>query len=120
MDHTRAHPDDYNPPLASWYPLKFAAAEGFEEEIDAGRVNHWRHRSNDGVSPWKEGRAPMCAPVPCKFADKDITETLEWLERQAEYWSVLGGDDDLDILPLRRTETLIRRLAREAGYSFSP
>nr|WP_321511101.1 hypothetical protein [uncultured Celeribacter sp.] len=122
MDHTRSHPDDYSPPLANWYPLKFPVAIGFEEEIDAGAVNHWRHRRADGRSPWQKGRAPMSEPEPVKFADVDITETLDWIEGEIDLVSAVSDADgeEADYRPLRRAETLIRRLAREAGYRLTP
>lgn len=118
MDHMRAHPDDYNPPMANWYPLKFPVAVGFEEEIDAAAVNHWRHRRADGRSPWQKGRAPMSQPE--KFADAEITETLAWLNGAVTVRAQVSLVDDPEIHRMARAEGVIRRLAQEAGYRLTP
>lgn len=54
-----------------------------------------------------------------KPADKDILEVLAELEEDMEGYELVNGADDEGIMPLRRMETLIRRLAREAGYELS-
>lgn len=47
---------------------------------------------------------------------KDIIDTLEQLDEEIEIYQAINGDDDEGVMPLRRAETVIRRLAREAGY----
>ena len=51
-------------------------------------------------------------------ADKDITEVLANIEDDIETYEIVNDpdDDDEEMRKMRRLETVIRRLAREAGY----
>jgi hypothetical protein len=51
-----------------------------------------------------------------KTPDKDLLEVLERLEEDIEVFRAVNGGDDDGIQAARKTETVIRRLAREAGY----
>lgn len=54
-----------------------------------------------------------------KAPDKDIREVLTELEDMAEVAADAPGEFDDEARLYRRMETLIRRLAREAGYDLT-
>lgn len=54
--------------------------------------------------------------IDIRSPNRDIIECLERIGEDIEIAEAVNGPDDESIMPLRQTETLIRRLAREAGY----
>lgn len=49
--------------------------------------------------------------------DKDVAWAIAWVTEEAEMWSVVDGSKADNTRTARRLETVVKRLAREAGYS---
>lgn len=51
-----------------------------------------------------------------KRPDKDLLWALEYLTEDAEACSLVNGSDDNATKEARKLETVLRRVARQAGY----
>ena len=58
---------------------------------------------------------PACSKMPKN--DRDVAWAIAYLEEDAEACSAVNGERDSATKDARRLETVVKRLAREAGYS---
>ncbi|AUQ62360.1 hypothetical protein [Phaeobacter inhibens] len=55
--------------------------------------------------------------TPLKLPDADLAWALQYAEEDAQFSAEFNGEDGYTTADARRLETVLRRLAREAGYA---